>query len=136
MPAEAPEPGKCPALSWNGWTHYTCGRPVKGEAPRHYIARTGEGDRDEMIPVCGLHAAAWRRREANDARRAEKERIRRERYDREAEATRAATETLERIKPYMEDLGIHPATVKVDKGNLSLPAETVEMLVDRSTWDR
>jgi hypothetical protein len=106
-----------------------CGKPVKGTVPASYTWGLVEGDSEELVAVCGIHAAGYRRRTENDAKYRREADEAAARWARDREATRAATETLERIKPMLEQLGIHLGTVKVDKGNLSLPAETVESLV-------
>lgn len=52
------------------------------------------------------------------------------RQQRRVEATRRATEIREKILPVLIELGVHPDTVKVDGGNLSLPAEAMLTVAD------
>lgn len=50
----AEQVGTCPAIAWNGYSSYTCGKPIKRGL------------------LCGAHAAAQERRQRNDAARAER----------------------------------------------------------------
>lgn len=53
--------------------------------------------------MCGLHEGARKRRDANDAARAEESRLRHEAWDREIEARKAAREVRDQIIALLED---------------------------------
>lgn len=117
----------------DAWHSYRCGKPVKGEVPSTYTWRFGARQEEvEMVPVCGVHLAAYRRRKTNDEARAV--RYAEERADREraAQLQRALSETAERLRPLLEGLGIRPESLVVHATGLLLPGEAMESLVARA----
>lgn len=90
----------------------------------------------DMVYRCSRHQKVIeRRRAASDERRARYEE-RRAADEREAETRRACGETLERLRPLLTELGIHPQTVTVGEAGerigILLPAEAAELLVGKA----
>lgn len=110
-----------------GWGSRRCGKPVKGTVPGTYT--WGREATETDVPVCGVHAAAHRRRVANDVKREEESRARQAQWRHDEETARAIDEALERLRPKLAALGIHPDTAHRTKHGIALPAEALERLV-------
>ena len=94
------EQKRCQESIWNGFRSRPCGRPVKGD---------GE--------LCGIHAAAKQRREANDAKRKVQQ----------AEYT-AAWRRCRELAKTLAALGVE---VSPSGKALTIDADTAEALVER-----
>jgi hypothetical protein len=122
----------CSANVDSSFGSHRCGKGVKGTAPVSYTWGMSHafGPTDNIdVPVCGVHAAAYRRRQANESARLEAEAARRAQRDRDAETTRSLEETAARLRPLLEKLGIRPDLLRVDAHALALPGEALESLV-------
>ena len=91
------EPGTCDRWSRGDNFHggSRCGKPVKGEITIRSSFISGEFI---TIPVCGVHLAAQRRVEANQAVRDQKAAETREMFERQKAANRAAEDWAEKLE--------------------------------------
>lgn len=107
---------------------HLCGKMV---VPGETSGRMGGWDAHQ-VPACGIHVAARRRVEKNDAARAEADAERQALYDRNAETNQRAREALAMLRPILAEEGIHPDTLDVKgRGVWMVPevAETVARLL-------
>lgn len=124
------EPGQVFLEPIDSWDKPIGGEPVR--AGRHgRLLEIGAPSSLEMADelIASEKAAAARRKEQALTRQVEQ----RDRRHRIADSERLAEDTLERVRPDMERLGIHPKTVTPgaygDRRGVLIPAETFEMLL-------
>lgn len=105
---------------------------VTRESPRTLALGTSQVTAEKLL------ADRQAERDAKREREEQWKRERSERRERKAQTARASGETLARMRPALESLGIVPATVKVSPGGLiEMPAEVAERLVALAVeWDR
>lgn len=93
--------------------------------------------RSDLMFGDALLAAEQERKAEEKARTEERDRQRTERQERREQTSRAVQETLERIRPLLEELGISPQTVSTgtsggyaaERVGVLMPAEAAETLV-------
>lgn len=115
-----------------GWSGHACGRPVVAEEESR-----GIGAEDGVEYRCKLHQAASERAAANAAERREKSEARDEERRRKNANRERCEEVLEKIRPLLGELGIHPDTLDVGEawgGKVGIlpPAEVAELLTSKA----
>ena len=123
--------GTCAANVVGDWDSHRCGKPTKGvwQERNGFVSRGGTHE----IEVCGVHLGARRRVKNNDDARREKYATDAAERDRLRATEQACEEALERLRPILAGMGVHPDTLTVgrsgERRGILLPAETAEMLV-------
>lgn len=116
-----------------------CDKPSKGiwsEERSRFASGKGE---TYAVELCGVHLAARRKRKANDEARAvqwEADSLARQHRK---ESVERCNETIEKIRPLLAELGVHPATVVIgeafddtDRVGVLIPAELAELLTAKA----
>lgn len=102
---------------------WTCGRVAVGTGKDQF---NGEG------PLCSMHLKNYERETAKYQKIRDDYKAREEQYERESSHKKICEETLEKIRPLLAQLGVHPDTLAVgkagDRVGILLPAETAEQL--------
>lgn len=130
-------PGEIACGIWQtsagGWSSHRCGRIATEAAIYNDFGIAGPG-----APICAMHYKAQLKRKAGADEREERREAEQQQRDRDDETSRMIAETLERIRPLLGQLGIHPDTVVAGEARrdhrlgILLPAEAVELLVGQS----
>lgn len=111
----------CLVRGYKDWTSTVCTRPA---------TKVVESGKHAGEFLCGVHASAAKRVHDNDVRRNAEIKAMTDKWNRDCQSQKAAEETFERIKPLLVQMGIHPDTVKIAGGAISLPAESMETVVE------
>jgi hypothetical protein len=122
----------CAAFSHDGFDSHRCCKPVKGVWPlgNPFSIRLGPNRETVEVPLCGVHLAGRRRRQANDEKRQAEWEESRARAQREDQNKQAAQDYCDRIAHY--DITAHPA--KVDgryDGSVAIQGETVMKVIEQ-----
>jgi hypothetical protein len=90
------------------WSFTICARPATAEG------RSGNlgSKRDEVVPLCGIHAGAAKRRAATNERYRHESEARQEKRDREKAMTKASAEWAARLR---DEFGIHAEGAECDE---------------------